>query len=42
MLPLIIVLFLIIGFIIITLKTINVVPQAHAFVIEKFGAYFCT
>ncbi len=42
MLPLIVILFLIIGFIVITIKTINVVPQAHAFVIEKFGAYFCT
>lgn len=42
MAPLIVFLLLIICIILITVKTINVVPQAHAFVIERFGAYFCT
>lgn len=42
MVPLIVFLLLIICIILITVKTINVVPQAHAFVIERFGAYFCT
>lgn len=42
MTPLIVFLLLIICIILITVKTINVVPQAHAFVIERFGAYFCT
>ena len=39
---LVVLLLLILGVIIFTVKTISVVPQAHAFVIERFGAYFCT
>lgn len=39
---LVVFLLIILAFIIFTIKTVNVVPQAHAYIIERFGAYFCT
>lgn len=38
----VVLLLVILLFIAFTVKTINVVPQAHAYVVERFGAYFCT
>lgn len=39
LLTLLLIILLIIGF---TIRNIKVVPQAHAFIVERLGAYFCT